>query len=294
MAYQFEHFRKTSESRTPHFLVTGHPVSHSLSPVMHRKAIQFHGINAGYHAVDVRADQIADFAAWCNRDEFLGCNITIPYKQEFLKLVDRVDPAAEEVGVINTIVKEAGGLAGYNTDVFGFLAPLQEDLNQLEGERALIFGTGGASKAVKTALLQSEFEELVLVSRKPPAQDSAEHDKRCITIGYDQWPAYAEEAVLFVNTTPVGMYPDTDGLFIDPGPEETKLFEGKICYDLIYNPLQTRFLSMAEEAGAKTINGLEMLILQGSKSFELWTGKSFPVELVRKELIRYFTPGMSV
>lgn len=290
MAYLFQNFKLSEHAKAAHYLVVGHPISHSLSPVMHRTALEFHQLDSNYFAVDVPADQISEFAAWCNQDTFRGCNITLPYKKEFLHLVDHVDPVASQMGVINTIVKQEQKLVGYNTDAYGFLHPLQRYMDQIEGGRAIIFGTGGASKAVSFALKDAGIEELIFVSRTPAQRELPDSSIYTQVVDYQQWQEYAGEASIFVNTTPLGMYPDIEKTFLSQ--KDSYLLQDKICYDLVYNPLQTQFLKLAEEAGACCINGLQMLIHQGSKSFELWTGNKFPVEKVNLALQEFFnTPS---
>jgi len=286
MAYTFREFRKSPHAVKPHYLVIGHPVSHSLSPLMHQTALDYYGINAHYFAVDLEPDEVNDFIAWCNRDEFKGCNITIPYKETFLEVVDEIDSYAEMIGVINTIVKSGNQLLGYNTDAFGFLMGLEPWSDELDLTRAIIFGTGGSSRAVKTALLETGFEELVFVSRRASNKQTEQGLPEFRIVNYEQWPSYAEEASLIVNTTPLGMHPRVNDMPIHEN--EATLLRDKICYDLVYNPSETRFLKTAKANGAITINGLHMLIYQGSKSFELWTGKSFPVKIIIEKLEDYF------
>ncbi|MEX0646593.1 MAG: shikimate dehydrogenase [Balneolaceae bacterium] len=288
MAFLFQDFKTSRHADTPHYLVVGHPVHHSLSPVMHRIAIEHHKLQTDYFAVDVRPDQISEFASWCNKEAFLGCNITIPHKQEFMNLVDQVDPVAQQMGVINTIVKEPGRLTGYNTDAYGFRRPLEMYGERIEGGRVVIFGTGGASRAVAFALTRMGIEEIIFVSRNPHKNKQPENTQVFTEfVDYNQWQEYAAETILFVNTTPVGMSPGIKETFLRDG--ENVLLKEKICYDLVYNPLQTEFLRQAEMAGAICLSGLDMLIYQGSKSFNLWTGKDFPVEKIRQALQNYFS-----
>jgi shikimate dehydrogenase len=286
MVFTFQDFILSDHSSNPHYLVIGHPISHSLSPLMHQTALDFHGIDANYVAVDLQTNEISDFISWCNRDQFLGCNITIPYKNTFLEVVDWFDPVAEKMQTINTIVKENHSLKGYNTDVYGFLKGLEPYMDAMDLTRAIIFGTGGAARAVKTALFDAGFEELIFVSRNVSGIESLFDENNINIVNYEQWHAYAEDASLIVNTTPVGMHPKTAKMPISES--EINLLKDKICYDLIYNPLETQFLKHAKKAGAVTLNGLDMLIYQGSKSFELWTGKTFPIEQIKKKLNDYF------
>lgn len=283
MIFSFKEFKKSAKSWNPHYFVVGHPVGHSLSPLMHQTALDFHGINAQYHAIDLTQADISDFIGWLNRDEFLGCNITIPYKSQFVEVVDHIDNYAREAGVINTITKSDHKLMGHNTDVHGFTAPLVQYSDRIEGGRVIVFGTGGAAKAVKIGLEDMGVEEIVFVSRTPERSNLNSDYVWIETVSYDQWQSFADEAAMFVNTTPLGMSPDIDQSPISEF--DGKLLENKICYDLIYNPIQTNFLKQAEEFGAITVNGLDMLIMQGNRSFEIWTGKTFPFDSIKKLLI---------
>lgn len=287
MVVSFEDFKISELPDNKLYAVVGHPINHSLSPLMHQTALDHFEIDAKYIAVDLPQHQLHEFIPWCNHDHFLGCNITIPHKQVFNDIVDEIDPFAKQVGVVNTLVKRDYKLIGYNTDVYGFLEPLKPHLSKTNYSRAVIFGTGGASKAVKIGLESEGFEELVFVSRKPHRRNIHSEKAAVQVVDYNQWQPFAEEADLIVNTTPVGMYPNSNKTFLRT--EEAALFEGKICYDLVYNPLETKFLEFAGKYGASIINGLDMLIYQGSKSFELWTGSSFPINKIRQKLIDHLS-----
>ena len=283
MIFSFTDFKKSQKSRSPHFFVVGNPIGHSLSPVMHQAALDFHAINAEYHAIDLAQAEFSDFIGWLNRDEFLGCNITIPYKNQFIDVVDNIDSFATEAGVINTIAKSDHKLIGHNTDIHGFISPLLEYTDQIEGGRVIVFGTGGAAKSVKIGLEDLGVEEIIFVSRTPQKSILNSDHVWIKTVSYDQWQSYADETSMFVNTTPLGMSPNIDRSPISD--YDSELLENKICYDLIYNPIQTKFLQQADDFGAITINGLDMLIMQGNKSFEIWTGKSFPFKEIKRLLV---------
>jgi len=284
--YTFEELKNSTYSEKPHYLVVGHPISHSLSPLMHQTALNHFGIDADYFALDLNPKQIGSFAAWCNKKSFLGCNITIPFKESLQPIVDQLGKDAEEVGVINTISKSNHTLMGHNTDVFGFRKPLEKYMDFIVGQRVIIFGTGGASKAVRAALIQCGAEELVFVSRSPIKNQVKSAGVYTETVDYSQWQDYADEASAFINTTPVGMLPDNPNILVQT--EDAFYLKNKLCYDLIYNPQETPFLKLAKQQNAKTLNGLDMLIYQGSKSFEIWTGNTFPVDKIRSVLDQYF------
>lgn len=271
-------------SRSPHFLLLGNPVSRSLSPLMHNTAARHYGIDIRYHAVTLEQPELPRLPAHFNSESFRGANVTIPYKQVIMDFMDVMDDAAGEIGAVNTIVKNDYRLVGHNTDAYGFSIPLEPYSGQLEGGKALVFGTGGASRAVVYALQHLGINEIVLISRNP-ARMKKDFGIDLQIRGYEAWKDLAFDAVLLVNTTPLGMAPRTETC---PVRETEKQFlSGKICYDIVYNPVKTKFLSMAEQVGCTTLNGIEMLIHQGSRAFELWTGKSFPLDKVRKKVDEY-------
>lgn len=288
-SHLFEDFKTSKYSSLPHYLVVGHPISHSLSPAMHNIALRHHSIDAHYLAVDLPPESLTDFISWVNNDHFLGCNITIPWKKQLLNLPDQLSPEVEAVGAMNTISKIENGniTTGDNTDIYGFTVPLQEHEEFLDRGRAIVFGTGGSSLAVQYALREMDYEEIILVSRSPGSAAALSGSLFTKIVDYSQWQSFADEAELFINTTPLGMGDKQD--FSPVNKVDSDLLAGKICYDLIYNPLRTKFLSIAEAAGAESINGLNMLIHQGSRSFEIWTGHTFPVEKVKTELMKYFS-----
>jgi shikimate dehydrogenase len=284
MVYSFKDFKTSKKALEPHYFVVGNPIGHSLSPLMHQTALDYHEIAANYFALELQHQELTEFITWMNRDEFMGCNITIPYKNYFIDVVDHVDDFAREIGVINTVAKSEYSLIGHNTDVYGFLSPLHEYTDDLEGGRAVVFGTGGAANAVLAGLEEVGIEEVIFVSRNPSLAKMNSRFLWTKTVDYNQWQSYVEEASLIVNTTPLGMNPKTDQSPVSD--EDFDLLKDKICYDLVYNPLTTKFLKKAEESGAKIINGLEMLMMQGNRSFEIWTGKSFPFDEVKSKLIK--------
>lgn len=275
-------FKNSDASNKPHYLLFGHPVEHSWSPLMHNTALRHYDMDATYYAVDLQDRELTELASHLNSDDFLGANITIPYKQLIIDYLDEIDPVAERIEAVNTVVKRQYRLKGYNTDCAGFLSPLKEYEDSIEGGRALVFGTGGASRAIVVGLQEIGLEEIFLVSRNPGRITSFHNFDRVSVISYEEWPARAEEAVLIVNATPLGMYPKTAK---SPVRDEEKQFlSDRICYDIVYNPAETTFLRQAESVGAATIGGLEMLIQQGSRSFELWTGRPFPADKIRNKL----------
>ncbi|MTI88259.1 MAG: shikimate dehydrogenase [Balneolaceae bacterium] len=255
-------------------------IGHSVSPLMHNTALEYHQLGGSYHAISVRGSEIKTLIAHFNQPTFLGANITIPYKETLFDAVDTLSMEAAQIGAINTIVKRNGKIIGENTDAYGFMTPIKNYTDDLAGERALIFGTGGATKAITFALLECGVEEIVMVSRRPGRYEG-KHSGISMC-GYDNWSAYAEDTVIVVNATPLGMVPNIDASPVDDS--ETEVLDGKICYDIVYNPSETKFLNQAIEHGGIPIGGLDMLIHQGAKSFKMWTGQNFPVQKIRERL----------
>lgn len=251
---------------------------------MHNTAAEHYSLPVRYYAITVNNDAFPLLASWMHQEKLAGMNVTIPHKQRMLKYVDTITYPCREIGALNTVVKQKGSLVGYNTDTDGFCQPLYPYQTKLAGNCAVVFGTGGAARAIVYGLKKLNLRKIVLVSRNPSDKITGNWDDSIHIVSYDEWQDYAKEADLFVNTTPLGMVPDTEG---SPVKEtEKQLLTGKICYDIVYNPLKTTFLSRAEDAGATIISGLEMLIQQGNRSFKLWTGKPFPINLIRKELMK--------
>lgn len=276
-------FKKSNKSHSPFYALLGYPIEHSWSPLMHNLALDYHDIEAQYVAIEVRNHELNELASFFNGDHFLGANITLPYKELLIDYLDDIDPQAQEIGAINTIVKNDFQLRGTNTDYEGFRAPLRKYEYDLEGSSAIVFGTGGASRAIVVALGDMGLSTIYLVSRSPSTKSSFwDNQERVKLISYNNWTSFLDDSFLIVNATPLGMYPNVDQSPVRNA--EKSFLQDRICYDIVYNPIETMFLRQAKEVGAQTINGLEMLVQQGNKSFKLWTGKSFPTDKIRKKL----------
>lgn len=279
-----EAFLESQNSTKPHFLLIGSPIGHSISPMMHNLALEHHKIPATYYPVAVKQSQIPKLIAHFNHFNFLGANITIPYKETLFDAVDSYSPEAAQIQAVNTIVKDESKLTGHNTDAYGFLMPIKPFESELRNTDALIFGTGGATKAIVYALRELGVKQIALVSRRPARYENPADD---ITMcSYDNWIHFAEQASIIINATPLGMAPHLDASPVEDHQKE--ILQHKFCYDVIYNPQKTRFLKQAEAAGGVPVGGLEMLIHQAAKSFNLWTGKDFPVSLIKQKLNEIF------
>ena len=231
----------------------GEKLGHSFSKEFFTRFFQKEGIDADY--TNIELESLVDVVEIARN--FKGLNVTIPYKEQILSYLDEVDPVAQEIGAVNTIQIRNGKWKGYNTDVFGFHQSIKPFLTN-KHERAIIFGTGGASKAVKY-VLEKIGVDVLFVSRTPSGanqfqlQDVNEH--------------MIKACKLLVNCTPIGMYPKIDEVLDIPF---SYLTDQHLVVDLIYNPVKTLFLQKTEEYGATILNGESMLHEQALKSWEIW------------------------
>jgi shikimate dehydrogenase len=274
------------DAETQVVTLLGHPVEHSRSPAIHNTAFRTQDVNAVYVATPVHPDALQAGVEGLRALQFLGANVTVPHKEAVRPLLDDVSARAAAVGAVNTIVRDGDTLHGDNTDVEGFLNPLDERVGDaLEGAPMLIFGAGGAARAVAYGLLDRYApERLTLVARRPEQAEALAADLD----GYDPQDALrvstfddATRAVrrsrLLVNATPLGMTPDTERT---PWADADNLGPDHVAYDLVYAPEETRFLQDAAAQGATTIGGLDMLVEQAAAAYWQWTGHEMPRDAV--------------
>ena len=254
--------------------VVGSPLTHSASPAMHNAAFRAAGIDAVY--LPLVASSADDFTMFATALGVQGVSITIPYKIDLFRRADEMDEMSRKVGAVNTYRSDGLRWEGRNTDVTGFLAPLAGRLN-LRGARAAILGTGGAARAVAVALASAGSVVTVYGRNRGRAKDVA-----ALAGGTaSAFPVAEKSWDLLVNTTPVGMFPN-----IDETPFEGA-FEGRVVYDLVYNPMETRLLKEASAAGCEVIGGLDMLVAQAEDQSEWWIGKRPPAGLMREAALRF-------
>ena len=263
------------------------PGKQSLSPVFQQAAFDHLGIAVTYQHWPTPADGLETRVLGLQAPDVLGVNVTIPHKEACLPLVDDLDPLVRRVGALNTIFNDGGTLRGYNTDVEGFLRPLQDAFFEPRGCTAVVAGAGGAARAVVVALAQAGATRIAVVNRTleraqrlvselsaavKPVQLVAAIDSR------ESWEKAAAEAGLLVNCTSLGTAGTPEE---DRSPMPSDLIRSQaLVYDLVYQPAETRLIRDARQAGARTIGGLPMLIYQGAASFKLWTGKDAPVDIM--------------
>ena len=272
--------------------IFGYPVKHSLSPLMQNAAFREAGVDAVYVPFEVEPENLKEAVDGVRALGIKGLNVTVPHKERIVEHLDYLSEEAELLGAVNTVKNENGELTGYNTDAEGFLRSLIEEGVELEGKKALMFGAGGAARAVGYALLKGGVSFLYIVNRNfQRAREVGELlGKRGNVLVFPLKESTVEtllkEVDLIVNTTSVGMKPEDPHLF-----DYSKIPERIAVVDIIYNPPETPLLKAAKERGCKTVNGLGMLVHQGAVAFEIWTGKKAPVETMREVLERELYGG---
>ncbi|WP_202080721.1 shikimate dehydrogenase [Caldalkalibacillus salinus] len=281
------------------FGVIGHPVAHSLSPIMHQAAFNTLGLPHHYHAFDVAPENLKDAIRGIKTLGIKGVNVTIPHKENVIPLLDEVDPEARTIGAVNTVVERDGMLYGYNTDGEGYVRSLIEETGiQLNQTDAVMIGAGGAAKAISVYLLKHGIRSLTIINRTYTKAHTlakqltvyAEEQDLSTDITVLDW----EEAVvkqysfqLFVQTTPIGMWPN-----IDQTPLTiSNIQPGAVVSDIIYNPLETAFLHEAQRAGATIHSGLGMFIHQGALAFEYFTSHKAPIDKMKSMVLNRLQQG---
>jgi shikimate dehydrogenase len=254
----------------------GWPVAHSRSPQMHNAAFAALGLDWRYVLLPTPPDQMDSMMQRLRDGELRGVNVTLPHKHAVLAYLDEIDSTAESVGAVNTIVVRGGRLSGHNTDVIGFYCALRAMNVSLQGRSCAVLGAGGSARAVLSVLLMANAHVTVYARDVMKARLALEYEG-----AVRRWSEIAQispDTALIVNTTPIGMSPQVDA---SPWPDGFRMPAGALAFDLIYNPLRTRWMMQAERCGARSSNGLSMLVYQGAEAFKLWTGRDAPIDLMR-------------
>lgn len=271
--------------------VIGHPVEHSLSPLMHNAALSKLELNYVYLPFPIEPQNLAKALDGFAAIGVVGFNATIPHKQAIIPLLSEIEPIAQAVGAVNTVVRQDDGWRGTNTDVEGFIAPLQSLDRDWSQTIAVVLGNGGASRAVVAGCTQLGCASIHVVGRNSQKleefRDSWNNSPLEVNLQVHQWdsiPQIIPKANLLINTTPIGMYPK-----IENSPLDAEIFahlpKDAIAYDLIYTPSPTKFLQYAQQNNKTTIDGLEMLVQQGAAALKIWLRQeTVPVDVMRQTL----------
>ena len=250
----------------------GWPVEHSRSPAMHNAAFEALGLDWRYILLPTPLDQLDAVVGRIRSGELSGTNVTIPHKQAVMPLLDEIDPAAQAVGAVNTIVRRAGRLIGFNTDTLGFKRSLLETGCVIADQACAVLGAGGSARAV-VYVLRELGARITIYARDVAKASVLSSDARPLSDVAHIDPA----TCLIVNTTPVGLSPHAEA---SPWPIDVPLPANALVFDLLNNPARTRLMQQAEKQGLPAVNGWGMLVYQGAAAFKLWTGVEPPVEVM--------------
>jgi shikimate dehydrogenase len=264
------------DANTSLFGLIGNPVAHSLSPVMHNQAFAATGCNAVYLAFCVT--DLGAALKSINALNVKGLSVTLPHKVAVLEYLDDIDDLATKIGAVNTIANHNGKLTGYNTDCQGAINALQ-NRTTLDGKSVAIIGAGGAARAIGFGLA-TDAGRLTILNRTRQSGERLAADLQAEFLPLDE--CQPKRYDILINTTPVGMYPNTAATPI----AKQALSNEMVVMDIVYHPLNTRLLKEADDKGCLTINGVDMFVFQGAHQFELWTGKKAPVAVMRQTVLQ--------
>jgi shikimate dehydrogenase len=274
--------------------VIGHPIKQSYSPLMHNIAFEIAGLNYIYLPFDVPANSLKDAMKGMLALGIRGFNVTIPLKEKILPLLKDVSEEANIIGAVNTVVNDDGILRGYNTDVHGIVESLNPFKDDLAGAKVSVIGTGGAARSAIYALIRTfKVGQINIINRTEQTAESLKEyfSVKMIHSDFKARSLFPPDLVetfrnskLIINTTPMGMFPDVDD---SATTIQESFMKGQIVFDVVYNPVKTKLLILAESQGATIITGLKMFVEQGAKSFELWTGEQMDKEKVYRAIESY-------
>ena len=259
--------------------IFGNPVEHTMSPVIHNTLSQIMGINMAYVPFHVKDGQLEAAVKGAYGLNILGMNVTVPYKSDVVAQLAEIDPLAEKIGAVNTLVRTEGGYKGYNTDMTGLLRAMKSDGINIEGEEVIILGAGGVGRAVAFLCAANGTDKVYLLNRSVEKADSVaaevnkalatEHVEPMALSDYQKLLRGAENRYVVIQCTSVGLSPNVNDVVIADGDFYHYIRFG---YDLIYSPRETQFMKYVTDNGGMAFNGLKMLLYQALDAFELWNG----------------------
>lgn len=286
--------------------ITGHteliglmayPIRHSSSPAMHNEAFAYLGLDYAYLAFEVDNDTLEDAIKGLRALRMVGSNVSMPNKTVVHKYLDKLSPAAELCGAVNTIVNDNGVLTGHITDGIGYMRALKDNNIDVIGKKMTIVGSGGAATAIEVQAALDGVAEMSILNIRDKFWDNAEATIRKINertnckvalydlADLDKLKEEIASSYLFANATGMGMKPLEGQTYI---PDKSFFRPDLIVTDVVYSPRETAMLKMAKEVGCKTMNGMGMMLFQGAAAFEMWTGKEMPIDHMKQVLdIKY-------
>ena len=265
----------------------GHPVEHSFSPPMHNAAFNALEMDYVYTAFDVNPDDLEKAINGAQALNIKGFNVTIPHKIEVMEYLSEIDEVARLIGAVNTI--DFKDLKGYNTDGIGAIKAIEE-VTSVKNKNVVMAGAGGASRAISFYLAKYGADNLTILNRNVERADSLGRDvldsgliNNVKSDSISKINDYLCDADILINTTPVGMHPNVD---VDPIASSDMMHEDLAVFDAVYNPNETVLIKEAIKAGAKPVYGIKMLLYQGAESFEIWTGRKAPIDVMQDALTK--------
>jgi len=267
----------------------GYPLKHSFSPNMHNYAYLKNNLNYAYIPLEIEEDKIKNVLNSLKALGFIGFNVTIPYKVKIMEYLDDIDELAHKIGSVNTVKIMNGKLKGYNTDGLGFIKSLENKDIKIKRSKVLVIGAGGASRAVSISLCSRGVEKLYITNRtykkaeKLSKEINSKVRKCSSSFKFDEVGKILKEIDIIVNTTSVGMKPH-----INETPIKTdNIMKKTDIVDIVYNPSKTKLIKETEKKGCRVVNGIDMLVYQGSEAFKIWTELESPVDDMKISLEKF-------
>lgn len=269
----------------------GSPVEHSISPMMHNESFRVLGLDYAYLAFDVGERELETAVEGLKALKVKGFNLTMPNKNRMCHLCDRLSPAAEIIGAVNTVENRNGELVGHSTDGSGYMLAVKNAGYDIRGKKMTLFGAGGAGTSIFVQAALDGVAEISVFNRRTPFFERAEQIIRKLNertsckirlYDYEDVSVLRREigdSAILTNATSVGMAPNLEDCILK---DSSMLHPDLIVSDVIYNPKETKLLKMAKEAGCRTFNGMYMLLYQGAEAFRIWTGQEMPVEHIKQ------------
>lgn len=285
----------TIDGRTKVCGLIGNPVEHTISPDIHNTLANACGINLAYVPLYVEKGRLEAAVRGAFALNFLGVNVTVPYKKDVIPFLVEIDPLAAAMESVNTLVRTPEGYKGYNTDMSGLYRAMLEDGVTLKGEDVIVLGAGGVGRAVAYLCAMKGAKSVYLLNRSldKACSVAAEVNERsknpCVqALSLEEWDRLPDRRFLCIQATSVGLYPDCDRAAVEDAAFYRRIHTG---YDLIYRPARTKFMSLTEQAGGRAFNGLKMLVYQGVEAFEMWNGVTAPKAAVAQIYEMFAAPG---
>ncbi len=268
----------------------GNPVEHSVSPAMHNAAFAALGLDYAYIPFRVEKEALAAAVSAVKALNMRGLNVTIPHKVAVMPLLNELEPLAQKIGAVNTIINNGGRLKGCNTDAAGFLKALLDKGVESHGRKAVVVGAGGASRSISFTLAERGAEIVILNRRQEMAwavelaaaiSGCFKQEVKALELKDANLAAALDSADILINATSVGMSPHDNRSVVPAEMLKAEL----VVFDAVYNPMKTKLLAEAEAAGALTVSGIDMLVGQGALAFELWTGVEAPLDVMKARIL---------